>query len=556
MASPVIEITSPRPYNQILGNTVKGPDVQFQGTVSASTNYTLEYNVDSSSWVQFNPAAEWSTNITMSAGMHNISFRATDESGLSSYANITVNVVIPDSTPPAPITGLTAETGNTSGEVVLRWDSWDKYDYTNGTERPDADRAYIVVYIYHGKERPTDIEQMEIYEKYLNLSDWKDQSQHLPYITSISVHNLKNGERYWFAVVTVDSWGNMNTTLVEGQNLAYGQAHAPPGAGSLLSSLCITGALIVFVALGLFYLAPGRHLKKLKEKYRDTMRPYMYVAPAIIALLSLTFYPVTYGFYLSMTNSSGAHLYDYSFIGLSNYIDIFSSNLDQLISITIWTLVWTITNVTLHVTLGLLFALILNRKIRGKTMYRTLLILPWAIPAYISCLIWKGMFNYKFGAINHFLTLFGIEAIPWLTKTPYAYFAVIITNVWLGFPFMMLTFLGGLQSIPKDLYEAAEIDGVSKWDQFRHITLPLLKPTLIPVSTLGFIWTFNMFNVIYLVTGGGPAGATDILITYVYKQAFVYPFRFGFAAAYSVIIFFMLVGFTKVFDVINRGSEQ
>jgi len=206
----------------------------------------------------------------------------------------------------------------------------------------------------------------------------------------------------------------------------------------------------------------------------------------------------------------------------------------------------------------LLLAVLLNRRIRGRVLYRALLLLPWAVPSYITTLAWRGMFETQQGLVNALLGPFGWgllgcggDPCAWLTApgSPLPLAAVILTNVWLGFPFMMMVFSGGLQGIPPELYEAADVDGLTPWQKFRHITVPLLKPTIVPASLLGFIWTFNMFNVIYLMTAGEPpvpgmrAGATDILITFVYTVGLRPPNEQGFAAAYSVVIFFMLLAF-------------
>ena len=171
------------------------------------------------------------------------------------------------------------------------------------------------------------------------------------------------------------------------------------------------------------------------------------------------------------------------------------------------------------------------------------MLLPWAIPSYISVLIWRGIFQPD-GLLNDLL---GTD-LNLLADPTGAQIVVILVNIWLGVPFMMMSLSGALQSIPREMYEAADVDGVSDWDQFRHLTLPNLKSALIPLSLLGFIWTFNMFNVIYLMTDGGPnltygPGSTDILITYVYDVAFI-DGQYGLAAAWSVVIFAMLVVFS------------
>ena len=188
-------------------------------------------------------------------------------------------------------------------------------------------------------------------------------------------------------------------------------------------------------------------------------------------------------------------------------------------------------------------------------VYRVLLVLPWAIPNYITALTWKGLFNKEFGAVNAALGLLGVAPVDWLGSTflP-AFTANLVTNTWLGFPFMMVVALGALQSIPAELYEAARVDGAGAWARFRHVTLPLLKPALFPAVVLGSIWTFNMFNVIYLVSGGGPGGETDILITEAYR-AFRVLGRYGYAAAYSTVIFLILLAYTLLTNRMARATD-
>ena len=183
--------------------------------------------------------------------------------------------------------------------------------------------------------------------------------------------------------------------------------------------------------------------------------------------------------------------------------------------------------------------------LRLRGVYRVLLILPWAVPNYITALIWKGMFNRQFGAINGLLEMVGVEPVSWFSKFSTAFTANLVTNTWLGFPFMMVVTLGALQAIPRDLEQAAEVDGASGWQRFRHVTLPLLKPALLPAVVLGSVWTFNMFNIIYLVSAGEPDASTEILISEAYKWAFSRGSRYGYAAAYSVLIFGVLLLYSK-----------
>jgi arabinogalactan oligomer/maltooligosaccharide transport system permease protein len=242
---------------------------------------------------------------------------------------------------------------------------------------------------------------------------------------------------------------------------------------------------------------------------------------------------------------------EFTFVGLANFVSIITSEdygLNDPLSFYFTlgvTVLWTAANVTLHLTFGMILALLLRDpwlKLRG--IYRVLLIVPWAIPNYITALIWKGMFHKQFGAINGILGWFGVEPVSWFSQFSTAFAANLATNVWLGFPFMMVVTLGALQAIPRDLEEAAEVDGASRWQRFRHVTFPLLKPALVPAVVLGTVWTFNMFNIIYLVSGGEPDGATEILISEAYKWAFSRQEQYGYAAAYAVLIFFVLLGYS------------
>ena len=287
---------------------------------------------------------------------------------------------------------------------------------------------------------------------------------------------------------------------------------------------------------------------------------YAYITPAAMGMLLLVFVPFAYGVLLGFFNHSHG---TYTFVGLDNFIEILSGGgrplnhpLNFYFTLGV-TILWTASNITLHVAFGLALALLLKDPLlRFKGIYRVLLILPWAVPNYITALIWKGMFHQQYGAVNHLLSLFGIENISWFSSFSTAFIANLTTNVWLGFPFMMVVSLGALQSIPDDVYEAAAVDGASRWQAFWQITMPLLKPALFPAIILGTIWTFNQFNIIYLVSAGAPAGATDILITEAYRWAFERADRYGLAAAYALLIFFILLVYTLVTNRLTRASED
>lgn len=296
-------------------------------------------------------------------------------------------------------------------------------------------------------------------------------------------------------------------------------------------------------------------MARMSDKFTNHNRlAYLYIAPALLIMSFVVLYPFLYNIVISFSNMNLSHFRDWSLKGIQNYILVLSES-------SFWyflfkNVLWTVINLVFHVGIGIFLALILNKDIRGKTFYRTLLILPWAVPQYITALTWRGMFNSEYGAVNLILEhLAGIQ-FPWLSTEWGAFSACLIANIWLGFPFMMIIALGGLQSIPDELYEAADMDGASPWSKFRNITVPLLKPVMVPAITLGVIWTFNNFNIVWLVSNGGePSDTTHILVSWVYKSAFTY-FRMGYAAAFSMIIFIILFSFSWRFIKSTRVTEN
>ena len=328
-----------------------------------------------------------------------------------------------------------------------------------------------------------------------------------------------------------------------------------------------TGCVVVGVALGCgaefglvsacvvmpFAWLAVNPVAELMRGLKDQPATYLYVLPAVVATVVLVFIPFSMGVVLAFFDARGAP------VGLANFREILVTS--ETADTNFWwtfgmTVVWTVTNIVLHVSIGLALAMVLNRpRLELRWLYRVLLIVPWAVPNYITALIWKGLFNEHEGAVNAALAVFGVGAIDWFgTGVLTNFTANLVTNVWLGFPFMMVVCLGALQAIPRELYEAATIDGAGRLQAFRHVTVPLLKPALVPAIIVGTIWTFNMFNVIYLVSGGGPDGQTDILITEAY-HAFKVLKRYGLAAAYSLLIFAVLFAYGAMTNRITRASE-
>jgi arabinogalactan oligomer/maltooligosaccharide transport system permease protein len=285
----------------------------------------------------------------------------------------------------------------------------------------------------------------------------------------------------------------------------------------------------------------------------------------------ITAYPIGFQIWMSFTNYRLANLNPRNppatFIGLDNYANIITSNLPitnydfwRLLTFNIW---WALSNVVFHVTIGIIVALVLNRKrLFGRRFYRSLFLIPWALPAFVASLVWRNMYNTEFGAINMllgrqvpWLETWAPDPIPFLPFLPLAYFAALMTNIWLGWPFMSVVATGALQSVPQEMYEAAEMDGASKWEQFWNVTVPSIRPAMVPAIMLGLIWTFNPFNVIYFVTQGNPYGRTEILVTQAFKL--VNPGGlYGVASAFSIAVFFILLGITLLTNRVTRATES
>ena len=286
---------------------------------------------------------------------------------------------------------------------------------------------------------------------------------------------------------------------------------------------------------------------------REQNQPYLYIMPALILMTVLSLLPNLYSVFLAFTNFSLYHYQEFGFVGLKNFGKILSGpEMVTFMKVLIWTLAWAAISVVLSLGIGLFLAIPLNRPdLVGAKIYRTLFIVPWAIPAFISVLMWQGLLNSDQGAINILLVKLGMAKIPWLDHPDWAKVAVLTVNIWLGYPFMLTVCLGALQSIPKEIYEAADIDGASAWLQFRSMTLPLLRSAIVPVLVSSFAFNFNQFTAIYLLTEGGPpvpgseAGATDILLTYSYKLAFNM-YQYGIACAYAVFIFLIVAALSGV----------
>jgi len=327
--------------------------------------------------------------------------------------------------------------------------------------------------------------------------------------------------------------------------------------------------IMLYIYIGVFLLLNRKKINKAKKgkSIKENIYEFAYsmLAPAIIVVIIIIVYPFLYNFRISFSSLNLKRFFSFiqgnklSFNGVENYVSIFS---DGLFWRTLMrTVIWTFTNLIFHVIAGVFLAIMLNRKMNLRNIYQPILILPWAIPQFIAVLVWRGMFNTRYGAVNLFLTRvvkvfkpwYQVE-IPWLTDPFWLFTGAILTNIWLGIPFMMMIALGGLQSIPETYYEAADIDGASSWQKICHITIPQLKPVMTPAIIMGTVWTFNNLNVIYLLSNDTLTGKVDILVTYVYKAAFNL-YRYGYAAAFSAVIFAILMIFSIIMIKVSKVEE-
>lgn len=331
---------------------------------------------------------------------------------------------------------------------------------------------------------------------------------------------------------------------------------APPQA----STTPYVGLVFVLLLVGTFFFIRHARRTSMGREIRRNSYAYAYLAPMGLTLFVLVLAPFVVATSVSLFAHRGG---EWTFVGLRNFLWILSSRdfgvtdpMSFYFTLVV-TVLWTMINVVLHVSLGVALAMIMRHRwgpIRG--IYRVLLIVPWAVPNYITALIWRGMFHRQFGAVNDLLDLLGLERVSWFAQFWTALAANITTNTWLGFPFMMVVTLGALQAIPKELEEAAEVDGAGPVYRFFHVILPLLRPALVPAVVLGSVWTFNMFNIIYLVSAGEPDGSSEILISEAYRWAFTRQEQYGYASAYGVLVFLSLLLYSRLVRRVTGESRS
>jgi multiple sugar transport system permease protein len=254
-----------------------------------------------------------------------------------------------------------------------------------------------------------------------------------------------------------------------------------------------------------------------------------FIFPAILLLSLVTIYPICYVFYLSLHRK--LLIFDISkFVGLENYLFLFSD--DRFWNALKNTVYFTGISVSLELILGLSIAILLQRSFRLKGFVRALVLIPWAIPTVVSAKMWEWMYNTDFGIVNYVIG----SKINWLGNPFLALNAAVFMDVWKTTPFVAILLIAGLQVIPQELYHAAKVDGAGKWDTFKTVTLPLLKPVILVVLLFRTLDAFRIFDAIYVLTGGGPANATETLSIYAYKVLFQ-TLQFGYGSALSAVVF-------------------
>lgn len=287
---------------------------------------------------------------------------------------------------------------------------------------------------------------------------------------------------------------------------------------------------------------------------RTRARAWPWITPGIIVMMLTTIVPAILTILISFTNLSIGRRSNWQIIGGANYARVVSgADAGKFFGVFGWTLTYALSVTFFSLVIGLLLAVMLNdQKIRERSFYRSLLILPWALPSVLTAVVWASLLNGTFGPVNQLLGKIGIDPISWLTDPHWARVSCIVVAVWMSFPFMMTACLGALQAIPVEVIEAAKIDGASAPAVLFRIIMPLLGSAVRPLILAAFAMQINNFGVIFLLTGGGPAmnatgtpGATDILVTYLYKIAFVGADQsYGLASAISVILFAIVGGLT------------
>lgn len=296
----------------------------------------------------------------------------------------------------------------------------------------------------------------------------------------------------------------------------------------------------------------------MKNRRKDTLISYAWSAPSLILIALMVVFPILYTGYISLTNMNVYHWFDFTIIGLQNYtraLFVFDSG---FLSSLLATIIWTIVNMVFQLVIAFVLVSLLNiQKLKLRKLYKTLLMFPWAMPGYVSILLWKtGMFNTQFGLLNQWMEKLGQETVRWLSNDVSAFICCTVVNLWLALPFMIMIMDGAMQSIDKSYYESAILDGATWLQRTRYITLPAITPIISPAVIITVFTTFKQFDVVYLLTqqaGAKTGSGYHTILTYAYENAFITN-NYGYSSAISIIIFILLLIFSAKYQM-KEGNE-
>lgn len=299
--------------------------------------------------------------------------------------------------------------------------------------------------------------------------------------------------------------------------------------------------------------------EKLKKQRRGWLKSYLWSAPSLALIALIVVFPILYTFFISLTNMNVYHWFDFTIIGLDNYVKALFVFDSGFLSALINTVLWTIVNMAIQLVLAFVLASLLNiQKLRARKLYKTLLMFPWAMPGYVSILLWKtGMFNTEFGLLNQWMEKLGLEAQRWLSSDVSAFICCTVVNLWLALPFMLMIMDGAMQSIDRSYYESALLDGANWFQRSVSITIPAIKPIIAPAVIITVFTTFKQFDVIYLLTqqmGAKTGSGLHTILTYAYENAFITN-NYGYSSAISIIIFLLLLAFSARYQLGGEGER-
>ncbi len=286
----------------------------------------------------------------------------------------------------------------------------------------------------------------------------------------------------------------------------------------------------------------------MKNRKKDTIISYGWSAPSLLLIGLMVVFPILYTGYISLTNMNVYHWFDFTVIGLENYVRALFVFDSGFLSALLATVLWTVVNMVLQLVIAFVLVTLLNvQKLRLRKLYKTLLMFPWAMPGYVSILLWKtGMFNTQFGLLNQWMEALGQSAVRWLSNDVSAFACCTVVNLWLALPFMIMIMDGAMQSIDRSYYESALLDGASWLQRTKAITLPAIAPIIAPAVIITIFTTFKQFDVVYLLTqqaGAKTGSGFHTILTYAYENAFITN-NYGYSSAISMIIFVLLLVFS------------